>query len=689
MRAAPPRLAFGGQRLWLAVAAAGAFFLAVYAACQLFEPAQYWAYNYGYQLPALVGVALAAIPIRRSRGRERLGWVLLAVLLATWNIADWVYTGYIIFLDRDPPFPGLPDVFYLAGYLAFFPAAALLLLPARRLVRGAWLLDALIVMVAAGALSWVYLIEPAAAANDGLVDKLAALGYPALDLGILAIVIAALYQGGGDHRRRATVIGLATVLMIAADSAYTYSWAVAEMDTDGALLDLLWLAAYWTFAVAMVMPEQSKDSGDRGREAWGAAGFLLPYAVALPLVVVALVRAATGDQSFVLTLGAIGVMGLVAVRQFAVLSENRALVARLRRDKEDRDALLRAQSDLGEALLILEGQSIVFANDAAARMFGMPVEEMLAARSWAGLLPAPGEGQETSPFQVLARLENGIVDAEFVRPDGRRIEVEIAAARMEGPEPGRFTVVAREITARREAERALNQSRRLESLGLLAGGVAHDFNNILTAILVTASLLKRSNGHSAEDAEAIALIEDAAMRGASITGRLLAFSRGGLEEYGPISLASVVRDTLRLAGPGLTPSITVNSVLPGEDLFVNGDREQLEQALLNIIINARDAMPGGGTLTIELAATGKDALIHVSDTGVGMDEETRAHIFEPFFTTKDPGAGTGLGLSTAYGIAQGHRGELTVESRPGAGTTFTMRLPTVAAALGAAHETEA
>lgn len=676
VRVARSRPLVGEHRREFVVGVVAVAFLAAYAACMLSEPASYVAYNFGYQVPAMVGIALAIIPVRHSRGRERAGWLLLAVMLAMWNIADWVFAGYTVFLDRDAPFPGLPDVFYLAGYVAFFPAVACLLLPPRRLARGAWMLDALIVMAAAGVISWVYLIEPAAAANSSLRDKLVALSYPVFDLGILAIVVAAVYQEGGAHRERATVIGIAATLLVFADGAYTYSWAVAELDNGAGLLDLLWLSGYWSFALAMVTPGRPSAAQGRGVEFRGAVSFLLPYAVAFPLVVIAMVKAAGGDQSFVLTSGAIGVMALVALRQLAAFASNRALLGRLRQDKEDRDALLRAQSDLGEALLIVDGWRIVFANDAATQLLGMPVEEMLSLPSWAKVLSGGDEDDSVPAFQQLVRPSVGALEASFVRPDGKRVEVEIAAARMDGNAPDRFTVVARDITARRETERALHQARRLESLGLLAGGVAHDFNNILTAILITTGILKKSNVHSEEDAAALSLVEDAARRGAGITSRLLSFSRGGLTEFGRVDLNGVVTDTLRLARPGLTPAVTVQEELPGVHLYVNGDREQLEQALLNIVINARDAMPGGGVIAIRLALEGKTAVVRVSDTGMGMSVETRSHIFEPFFTTKGPGGGTGLGLSTAYGIVQGHRGKLLVESEPGVGTTFTMRLPT-------------
>lgn len=242
-----------------------------------------------------------------------------------------------------------------------------------------------------------------------------------------------------------------------------------------------------------------------------------------------------------------------------------------------------------------------------------------------------------------------------------------------------YSFVARNISERRRAEAALRQTQKLESLGTLAGGIAHDFNNLLMAIMGFAGLLKRSSSLNEADRDRVLSIEEAARNGGDFTGRLLAFARGGLARIGPVDLRTVISDTLRLAEPTLQRRVTVSTTLPDHPVMVESDFTQLEQAILNILLNARDAMPDGGDMTIRLWTDCDNAFISVKDTGIGMDEATRLRIFEPFYTTKPTGVGTGLGLAMTYGIIQGHKGQLTVESAPGAGSTFTIRLPALKA----------
>jgi CheY-like chemotaxis protein len=215
----------------------------------------------------------------------------------------------------------------------------------------------------------------------------------------------------------------------------------------------------------------------------------------------------------------------------------------------------------------------------------------------------------------------------------------------------------------------------MEALGTMAGHVAHDFNNLLTTILGFAGLLKRSTNMDAEERENLGLIEDAARRAADLTGHLLAFARGGLVRFGAVDLRTVVNDTMRLAEPSLHAALTATTRLPGAPVMVEGDGGQLQHALFNVVSNARDAMPEGGTIEIALSTDGVTATLAIADNGPGMDDETRTRIFEPFYTTKPVGTGTGLGMAITYGIIQGHHGDITVDSRKGKGTTFTITLP--------------
>ncbi len=249
----------------------------------------------------------------------------------------------------------------------------------------------------------------------------------------------------------------------------------------------------------------------------------------------------------------------------------------------------------------------------------------------------------------------------------------------------------RRITERllRQAEEQLVEAQKMEALGRLAGGIAHDFNNVLSAIQGHAELIhhERTDLHGAR--EAAGFVEAAAQRGAGLTAQLLAFSRRQILQPTALDLDRVVREIVpmveRLLGRGI-----VLRVLPGATRTVLADRSQLDQVILNLCVNARDAMPRGGTLTIETRDADLDAIrasvlgapaggrfvtLCVADTGIGMDAETRSHLFEPFFTTKRAGGGTGLGLATVGGVVRQSGGAIEVESAPGAGTTFRVYLP--------------
>ncbi|MGE5595404.1 MAG: ATP-binding protein [Hyphomicrobiales bacterium] len=239
--------------------------------------------------------------------------------------------------------------------------------------------------------------------------------------------------------------------------------------------------------------------------------------------------------------------------------------------------------------------------------------------------------------------------------------------------------VATDVTERRRQDMSVAQAQKMESLGVMAGSVAHDFNNLLTAILGFAGLLKLSPSLDPRDREQLFHIEQAARRGADIAGRLLSFSRGGLARFVPVDLRDVVQETARLVSPTLPDRVRLALDLPARPLMVEGDDGQLQQALLNIVLNARDALGDAGTIEVHIAADGGRAKVVVRDDGPGIDEATRRRIFEPFFTTKQPGSGTGLGLAITYGIVRGHRGDIAIDSEVGAGTAFTITFPLLAA----------
>jgi PAS domain S-box-containing protein len=253
-----------------------------------------------------------------------------------------------------------------------------------------------------------------------------------------------------------------------------------------------------------------------------------------------------------------------------------------------------------------------------------------------------------------------------------------------------YIAIKEDITERKKLQSQLLHAQKMEAVGQLAAGIAHDFNNILSAIVNYAYIVNRKAGDNVEVHNGIEHIVTLADRAAHITRGLLAFSRKQFFELKPFNLNEVVLNMENILSKFIGEDIRLNVTICAEKVFIIADRAQIEQAIMNLATNARDAMPDGGTLTLQtemvningdfirvhgFGRAGMFALLSVTDTGTGMDEETRKKIFEPFFTTKEVGKGTGLGLATTYGIVKQHDGYINVYSEPGKGTTFRIYLP--------------
>jgi two-component system cell cycle sensor histidine kinase/response regulator CckA len=251
-------------------------------------------------------------------------------------------------------------------------------------------------------------------------------------------------------------------------------------------------------------------------------------------------------------------------------------------------------------------------------------------------------------------------------------------------------VVIRNLTEKRRLEQQVLQSQKMESLGTLAGGIAHDFNNILAGILGYASFLKSKLSPDHDFFKYVDTIERSAIRAAELTSKLLAFTRGDKVNYKPVNINKLVRETMEIIKHTIDRSISVETKLDDSLPTIVGDAGQIQQVVMNLCVNARDAMSGGGKLVIasekalrtdadpQRPADAKDAMvvkISVSDSGTGMDKDVLARIFDPFFTTKAKGQGSGLGLPVVYGIVKGHDGFITVSSQPGQGTVFNVYFP--------------
>jgi two-component system, cell cycle sensor histidine kinase and response regulator CckA len=277
--------------------------------------------------------------------------------------------------------------------------------------------------------------------------------------------------------------------------------------------------------------------------------------------------------------------------------------------------------------------------------------------------------------------------------DWRVLESTASAVRDASGKVGKLVIVNRDVTQRRELQQQLVLSQRLEAVGKLSGGIAHDFNNLLGVIIGYSEALQQSIAADDPMREPVDEIRKAGQRAATLTQQLLAFSRKQVLEPKILDLNAIILDMEKMLRRLIGEDIALKFNVPSGVGKVKADRGQLEQVVLNLAVNARDAMPRGGELTIETAnadLTEKDVqryryvipgsyvVLTVSDTGVGMDAETQSHIFEPFFTTKEKGKGTGLGLATVYGIVKQSGGYIWLDSTPGKGTTFRIFLPIAA-----------
>ncbi len=349
-------------------------------------------------------------------------------------------------------------------------------------------------------------------------------------------------------------------------------------------------------------------------------------------------------------------------------------------------------------IVLVDGHSrlIVDANRAFCRLIGYGRSE-LAGMSLSQIDTAPAKELED---MLLLAMTSGSRDAHrhpLRAKGGGTLTGEIRAAPL-GDEHGR--VVALYVRDTSDEERAEQQRNELESqlwkaqkheaVGRLAAGIAHDFNNLLSAVMLTTESLRT---HLADDEEAhedLDVIAEAGLRARELTGQLLAFSGRQVMEPRPIDLTEVVSGMEGIIRRTLRADIDLTIEAAVETAAVTADPAQMQQVLLNLVVNARDAMPGGGTLVISVQEVmldddfaeshtsvrpGRHVMLSVTDSGMGMDEETQARIFEPFFSTREYGSGVGLGLATVYGIVKQSGGTIWVTSEAGAGTTFRVYLP--------------
>ncbi len=386
--------------------------------------------------------------------------------------------------------------------------------------------------------------------------------------------------------------------------------------------------------------------------------------------------------------------------QIAGAIANAQLYAEFKRADEALRRQLAAMDTSMDGIAILdENGCLLYVNNALVKMYGYDRPEELLGKSWEVLyntdeasrlkediLPqVHGEGQWRG--ETIAR-----------RRDGKTFPQEVSISTIQG---GGFVCIDRDITERKRLEEQLFQSQKMEAVGRLAGGIAHDFNNLLTAVMGYAYLAMNAMPRESSMYRYLEEIQASAERAANLTNQLLAFSRRQMVKPRVVDLNDLVRKLDLILRRLIGENIEFSLALEPELWAVKVDSGQIEQVLVNLVVNARDAMPAGGKLCIRTQnaslghadaqqhpelTPGEYVVLSVTDTGIGMTDYVKAHLFEPFFTTKPVGKGTGLGLSTCYGIIKQSGGHITAQSEVGRGASFTIHLPRAREAVSAQGE---
>ena len=362
------------------------------------------------------------------------------------------------------------------------------------------------------------------------------------------------------------------------------------------------------------------------------------------------------------------------------------------RSSEERFRLLFDSAMDGILLVDMENRKFKMGNRTICTMLGYSREE-IPHLGITNIHPEEDLPHVIDEFERQARGELFVSpEIPMRRKDGSVFHADISSTQIIFGDRRYLVGYFRDVTRERTLEKQVRTSQRMESVGTLAGGIAHDFNNMLTGILGYGELLRP---RIAGDPNALADLDEilrAAERAATLTRQLLTFARRQVVELVNLDLRDVVKDLMRFFAKVAGEQIEVKTFLAEDTPTVRADRGQIEQVLMNLIVNARDAMAGGGQLLVETGIVileeeyiqehqymkkGRYALLGISDTGIGMDEATRERVFDPFFTTKSPGKGTGLGLAVVYGIVKQHNGFIHLYSEPGKGSTFKVYFPAI------------
>ena len=527
--------------------------------------------------------------------------------------------------------------------------------------------------------------------GDVLVQCLDAAG---LSTGLLYLV-----EGENRYRLQAHS-GIAAAMRQDAEACFGHPEIIHAIVVSGKPAALAAAAATGTVGAAGAPDVPGVGAG-------AAADFLTrlgrPSALVVPFVVM-------GETFGVLVLASdhqdlsdsswLGFAGSLAVQFGQTVALGQSL-NRLAASEERYRALMEQAND---AILVLDmEQRILEANRAALDLLGRPRQEIVGRHYDDFVAPEELEDSQRSGANLAVEGKVRVPLRHLVRADGSRVSVETSVSLVRIGDDSTILAILHDITERRRLEAQFQQAQKMESVGRLAGGVAHDFNNLLTLILGYGNMVLQALADRPTLSRQVEAIVRAGESAAGLTRQLLAFSRHQVLVPTVIDVNALIRQLEQMLRRLIGEDIELVADLEPRLARIRADAGQIEQVLMNLVVNARDAMPGGGRLTLSTRnhpaadAAVTHVVLKVADTGCGIDSAVMAHLFEPFFTTKEEGKGTGLGLATVYGIVHQSGGHLEVESAPGEGASFVVYLPrtdepataasAATAAAGRGHET--
>ena len=642
-------------------------------------------------LAALLAAAACCDARRRASHYARSFWLMVASSCFLWAFAQCLSMYYFYGLKWTGPTPIASGT---AFFLSFLPMFLAVLLPESRTPESDidWerILDTFQVTLLIFAVYTIVVIVPQTMTNDKGPEapRLVALN---LRNALLLTAFAARWMVDGREEMRRLLRPIAAAFALyAGGTFFANRMDLLSVSPAGNFYDMTWSVPFLLIAVFAERWEPETGAAT-SRWTFGYFGLALVYlpSMLLPLLLLKLYSSVVKEQVFV-GLAGLTVSAVLYTIRVALMAHRQESVSEALQSSETRYRTLFDRNMAGVFRSTVEGKMLDF-NEAFAKMFGYAREELLQMTSkdlYYG-------GAEERKRLIDARREDPgkQFEVRYKRKDGSALLAvqNVSIQRMkDGTEIIEGTLI--DITRRQALEEQLRQAQKMEAVGRLAGGVAHDFNNLLTVITGYSQMQMEETQQGTSLYDHAQQVYEASQRAAALTRQLLAFSRQQVLQPQVVSLNTILESMQKMLSRLIGEDIRVRTVCCDEAALVRLDPAQIEQVILNLSINARDAMPKGGQLTLETTRVDLDETytkdhpyvkpgtfmqLTVSDNGIGMDDKIKARIFEPFFTTKETGKGTGLGLSMVYGVVKQSGGHITVYSEPSIGTTFKLYFPVV------------